>query len=249
LAKRDSRHPALRGEQVQRWLQSGILKAEQLGNTPILVVREATRVRLTPKYRTTLGQGIFLVPRWVKIPWHRWTAGLRNLSAEELEARAIIISSGGLAHRLIYQMVEDLDHLCRQQRHILDRGVGRNYFERRIQPYIVKRKRAALALRQTRRLQLAAFRGGRIAPLGHLLKRPERITPELIEQMLLELDRIINELDEIIERPLVTRRKRAQRSLRAAQRWIEEENFTRALKHLRAAWENLTWPKDKEAKE
>src|SRR3990170_228621 len=64
MAKRDRRHPSLRGYQVSRWLERGILKADQLGDTPILVVKEAVRVRLTPRHRTTLSQGIFLVPRW-----------------------------------------------------------------------------------------------------------------------------------------------------------------------------------------
>jgi len=248
LARRDNRHPALRGDQVRRWLQSGILKADQLGDTPILVVREAARVRLTKKHRTTLGQGIFLVPRWVEIPWMRWTMELRDLPAEELEKLAIIVQQGQ-PHRLIFQQVEDLDHLCRQQRHILKQNEGRRrYFEVRIKPFIVARRAAADSLRRVRQQQLRAVRNALIAPVGEKLHSPELMTPGAITEAVAKLDVAIAELEEIIERPLVTGRKRAKRSLRAAQRWIKEGDFPRALKHLRAAWKNLTWPKPKEEK-
>lgn len=240
MARRDKRHPALRGDQVSRWLEKGILKAAQIGDTTILVVHKAARVRLTPRYITTISQGIFLVPRWVKIPWGRWTAELRDLPAKEIEARAIIASQDGQPHRLIYQQVEDLDHLCRQQKHILA-NLGEGFFEKYIKPHIVGRKRAAQVLRWTRELQLRRDRE-RIALLGRKLHRPELMTPEAIEEALLTLDEVITALDEIIERPLVTRRKRAQRSLQCAQRWIEEERFNLAIERLRSAWKNLTWP-------
>jgi len=242
MAKRDPHCPALRGDQVQRWLQAGILKADQLGDTPILVVREAVRVRLTKGHRTTLGQGIFLVPRWVEIPWRRWTAGLHDLSAEELEARAIIVRPGGRPYRLIFQQVEDLDHLCRQQRHVLKQGEDNPYFERRIKPYIIARRQAADSLRRIRKRRLEAIRNGWIAPVGKKLHYPELMTPEAVAEAVARLDEAIAALDEIVERPLVIRRKRAQRSLRAAQRWIQERDFARTLRHLRAAWKNLMWP-------
>lgn len=241
MAKRDKRHLALQGRQVQRWLQKKILKADQLGDTHILVVREAARVRLTPKYRTTLGQGIFLVPRWVPIPWIRWATGLRNLPAEELEMRGIIVRRGQ-PYRLIYQQVEGLDRVCRQQQHILDKGKRRAHFEQYIKPHIVGRRQAARSLHRLRRQQLEAIRNGRIAPLGKMLHHPELMTPGAIEEAFIKLDEIITELDEITERPLVTRRKRAQRSLQAAQRQLKKGNFRLAQKRLRTAWKNLVWP-------
>jgi len=57
------------------------------------------------------------------------------------------------------------------------------------------------------------------------------------------LDNLICELEEIVERPLVTRRKRAQRSLRSAQRWVRERKFSLARKRLQKALQNLAWPK------
>jgi len=244
LAKRDKRHPALRGDQVSRWLRKGILRADQLGDTPILVVREAVRVRLTPKYRTTLGQGIFLVPRWIRIPPERWRE-FRQLSEQELAAKAVILGRGSVPYRLIYQMVEDIDHLCRQQQHILDRGKGRSHFERHIKPHIAGRRQAARSLRQLRRQQLELVRNHGIAPLGKKLNHPERMSTEAIEEALIKLDEIIADLDNIIERPLATRRKRAQRSLRAAQRQLRKGNFRLAQDRLRTAWKNLLWPKEK----
>src|SRR3990170_1330333 len=105
MAKRDRRHPSLRGYQVSRWLKRGILKADQLGDTLILVVREAVRVRLTQRHRTTLPQGIFLVPRWTPASAPDLEK-LKHLS-EANKGEHGLIHHRGMDLLLIYQQVED----------------------------------------------------------------------------------------------------------------------------------------------
>jgi len=261
VAKRDPHHPALRGYQVWRWIKKGILEAEPLRETPILVVQKRTRVRLTPKYRTTISQGIFLVPRWIPAPKYEWEKFSR-LSTKELEAKGII-KRRGVLYLLIYQQVEDISHLYRQQEHILAKresafesakgrrgryilfdGVPTQVFDLKIKPFIVKRKEAAAGLEKRRAKQLQRIRVLRLVPLLGRLGIPEMPIPDReLEGIVRYLDDVIDELEEIIERPLVTRRKRAQRSLRSAQRWIKERKFYLARKRLLKALQNLAWPK------
>lgn len=246
MAKRGRRHPALRGYQVWRWWgEKGILEAKPLGKTLILVVQRAARVRLTSKYRTTISQGIFLIPRWIKLP-EKEREKFSHLSEEKLKGKGII-TDGDTFCLLIYQQVEDIDHLLRQQHYILFDGKRTRVakFDLFIKPEIEARKEAALQLKRWRTKQLQDIRERRIIPLLKRFAAPEEIPDWEIEGMVNYLGNIITELDEIIERPLVTRRKRAQRSLRAAQRWIKEKNFDLAKKRLEKAIENLVWPKEK----
>jgi len=242
VAKRDPRHPALRGYQVWRWMRKQILKVRPLFGTTILVVQEAVRVRLTREYRTTLSQGILLVPRWIKAPEYE-LAKFPKLSVRKLKARGIIWArKRGDFYLLIYQQVEGINHLHRQQDHVLFDGARTEVFDLQIKPYIVVRKVAAGQLRKQRRKQLKDIRERRIRPPLKMLSDPSRVTPSLAEGISRHLDNVINELEEIVERPLVPRRKWAQRSLQAAKRQIEKGNFDLARKRLGKALENLTWP-------
>ena len=242
MAKRDPRHPALRGYQVWRWQKKGILEAEPLRETPILVVQKRTRVRLTPKYRTTISQGIFLVPRWIPAPKYELEKFLR-LSTKELEAKGII-KRRDVLYLLIYQQVEDLSHLYRQQEHILFDGVRTQAFDLRIKPSIVRRREVAAGLGKQRAKQLQRIRVLQLVPLLGRLGIPEMPIPDWeLKGIVHYLDNLICELEEIVERPLVTRRKRAQRSLRSAQRWVRERKFSLARKRLQKALQNLAWPK------
>lgn len=223
-------------------MNKGILEAKPLGETPILIVRKAARVRLTPKYRTTISQGIFLVPRWIPAPKYELEKFSR-LSTKELEAKGIIKRWGIVLYLLIYQQVEDLSHLYRQQRHILFDGVRMRIFNLRIKPYIVERKKVAAELAKQRAKQLRVIRERKLNPLLKRLATPKEIEAWEIEGMIHYLDGVVDELEEIIERPLVGRRKRAQGSLRATQRQIRKRNFYLARRRLKKALENLTWPK------
>lgn len=249
MAKRDSHHPGLRAYQVWRWLKRGILKAKPLFGTQILVVQEATRVRLTPKYRTTLSQGIFLVPRWIKAPDYELEK-FSKLSREELREKGIVwVAEDERHYLLIFQQVEDMDHLVRQQDHILFDGVHTRVFDLQIKPYIEVRKTAARELRairerqlRTRRQQVENIRERRLRPPVKLLSDPKKMTPKVTEGMMNHLKGVVEELEQIIERPLVVRRKRAQRSIRSAISWIERGNFHLARVRLEKAIENLVWP-------
>ncbi|NIT03715.1 hypothetical protein GTO10_02160 [Candidatus Saccharibacteria bacterium] len=251
MAKRDPRHPALRGYQVWRWLGKSILKAKPLFGTQILVVQEAVRVRLNAKYRTTLSQGIFLVPRWIQAPEYELEKFLK-LSQEELREKGIVwVSEKDGYYLLIFQQVEDMDHLVRQQDHILFDEVHTRAFDLQIRPYILVRKTAARELREVRqrqltmrRRQIERLREGKLRPPIKLLKDPKKMTPKVIQGVVNHLKKVVSELDEIIERPLVVRRKRAQRSIRSAIRWIGERNFYLARRRLEKALENLIWPEE-----
>lgn len=223
-------------------MSNGILKTESLEGTSILIVQEAKQVRLTRDYRTTLGQGIFLVPRWIPAPKYELEKFSR-LSPKELKAKGII-KRKGVFYLLIYQQVADLDHLLRQQEHILFDGVRMKIFNLRIKPYIVERKKVTEKLIERRKRQLQIIRESRLIPMLKRLAKPEGILPWEFEGMIRYLDKVIAELDKIIERPLVPRRKRAQGSLRAVQRQLRKRNFYLARKRLEKALENLAWPKE-----
>lgn len=241
MAKRDPRHPALRGYQVWRWMRKRILNVRPLFGTTILVVQEAARVRLTRDYRTTLSQGIFLVPRWIKAPKYE-LAKFPKLSAGELKAKGIVwVKKKGDFYLLIYQQVDGIDRLHRQQNHVLFDEKRTEVFDLQVKPYIVVRKVAAGQLRKQRRKQLEIIRERRIRPPLKILSNTSRVTPKDVEGITRHLDNVIAELEEIVERPLATRRKRAQGSLRAAQRQLAKGNFYLARKRLEKALENLTW--------
>lgn len=241
MAKRDPKHPALRGYQVWRWLKRGILEAKPLEGTPILVVHKSARVRLNHRFRTTLGQGIFLVPRWIPAPQYELEK-FSHLSAKELEALGFI-KKEGKSYLLIYQQVEDLPHLYRQQEHILFDGIRTQAFDLGIKPFIIGRREVAAALEKQRAKQLQRIRVLQLVPLLGRLGFPKMPIPNWeLEGIIRYLDGIITELDGIIERPLVPRRKRVQESLRATQRQLRKRNFYRARKRLEKAIENLAWP-------
>lgn len=254
MAKRDRRHPSLRGYQVSRWLRRGILKAKPLFGTQILIVQKAARVRLTPRYRTTLPQGIFLVPRWIKAPEYE-LGKFSKLPRENLREKGLIwIAEERHYYLLIFQQVEDLDHLVRQQDHILFDDIHTRAFDLQIKPYIKVRKVAARALQairekqlRTRRQQIENIRERWLRPPVKLLSNPRGITPKVAEGITNHLKRVAEELEQIIERPLVVRRKRAQRSIRSAVSWIERRNFRLARIRLRKAIANLVWPPTKES--
>lgn len=237
MAKRNSRHPALRGYQVARWIARGILKAAQLGETPILIVREAARVRLTRRFRTTISQGILLVPRWIPAPaadLERW----HTLSVAERREKGLILGRG-MDLLLIYQQVEDLFHLQRQQYHVLWDREQTVFFESVIRPHIVRRAIAADRLIRQRAAQLKHVGESSLPPILEALGNFRLLTPKMEAGILRYLDGLIAGLDECTERPFVTRRKRAQRSLRRAQHWIREGEFARAAKMVRSAQRNL----------
>lgn len=242
MVRRDPRHPALRGYQVWRWMRKRILKVRPLFGTPILVVQEAVRVRLTRDYRTTLSQGIFLVPRWIRAPKYE-LAKFPKLSVKGLKARGLVwVKRRNDFFLLIYQQVDGIGHLHRQQNHVLFDKKRTEIFDLEIKPYVVVRKVAAGQLKKQRRKQLEIIRERRIRPPLKILSDPDRVTPKDIEGIIRHLDNVIAELEKIVERPLATRRKRAQRSLQATQRQLEKGNFYLARKRLRKALENLTWP-------
>ncbi|MDP1710363.1 MAG: hypothetical protein Q8L46_00250 [candidate division WWE3 bacterium] len=251
MAKRYSRHPALRAYQVWRWLKRGVLKAKPLFGAQILVVQKAARVRLTPRYRTTLSQGIFLVPRWIKAPEYELEK-FSKLSREELREKGIVwIAEDGHYYLLIFQQVEDMDHLVRQQDHILFDDVHTRVFDLQIKPYIEVRRVAARELRSIRERQLRRevenIRERRLRPPVKLLSDPKKMTPKVTEGMMNHLKGVVEELEQIIERPLVVRRKRAQRSIRSAISWIERGNFRLARVRLGKAIANLVWPQVEES--
>ncbi|HLD96457.1 MAG TPA: hypothetical protein VI794_01950 [Patescibacteria group bacterium] len=236
MAKRDRRHPSLRGHQVARWLKHGILKADQLGDTPILVVRESVRVRLTPHHRTTLSQGIFLVPRWIPAP-----AGdlekLEHLSKEDRGEHGLI-HHRGMDLILIYQQVESLNHLTRQQSHILWDREHTVFFESVIRPHIVGRARAAAALERVRRADAERVREINLENVRNTLEHPGRL--KNVGGLLRYLDGFVDGLDVLAERPyLVVARKKAQRSVRRAQKWIRLHEFGKAAGMIRRAQEHL----------
>jgi len=242
MAKRDPRHPALRGYQVWRWIGKGILEVKSRFGTSILVVRKPKRVRLTRDYRTTLSRGIFLVPRWIKAPDYE-LAKFPKLSVKALKTKRIVwVQAKGDFYLLIYQQVEDIDHLGRQQDHILFDGEHTETFDLEIKPYITVRKVVADQLKEQRSEQLEIIRERRLRPLLKRLAAPEKLVTGEIDGMINYLGDIIAELEQIIERPLVARRMRAQRSLEATQRQLEKRNFYLARKRLGKAMENLTWP-------
>lgn len=243
MAKRDPRHPALRGYQVWRWMERGILKAGRLhGAAGVLVVQKAVRVRLDRKYRTTISQGIFLVPRWIPMPKNE-SEKFSLLSEEKLRKNGII-KVEDRPYLLIYQQIEDLAHLYRQQEHILLDGVQMRIFNLKVKPHIVARKKAAAKLAKQRAKQLRDIQEGKVIPLLKRLATPEEIPDWEIEGMVNYLDGVIAELEQIIERPFVVGRKRAQGSLRAVQRQLRKRNFYLARKRLMKALENLIWPKE-----
>jgi len=247
MAKRNRRHPSLRGYQVSRWLKHGILKADQLGDTPILIVKEAVRVRLTPRHRTTLSQGIFLVPRWIPAPANDLEKLGRLNKADQGEHG--LIRHRGMDLLLIYQQVEDLDHLRRQQEHILWDREHTVFFESGIRPHIVGRAQAAAALQRTRRADLKRTRETCLRNVLEALEHPERLfdlekplqtpDPQKTAGMLRYLEGLVANLDTWVERPYVPARKKAQRAIRCAQKWIRQNEFRKAARMIRRAQEHL----------
>jgi hypothetical protein len=247
MAKRDRRHPSLRGYQVSRWLKREILKAAQLGDTPILVVRESARVRLTRRHRTTLSQGIFLVPRWIPAPANDLEK-LGHLNKADKGEHGLI-HHRGMDLLLIYQQVEDLDHLQRQQEHILWDREHTVFFESVIRPHIVGRIRAANALSRRRQADLKHTREISLWNVLDTLEHPERFfdphkPPQVLDQnkiagLLRYLDGLIAGLNSFAERPYVAVRKKAQRSIHCAQKWIRQSEFAKAAGMIRRAQEHL----------
>jgi len=247
MAKRDQRHPSLRGYQVSRWLKRGILKVDQLEGTRILVVREAVRVRLTARHRTTLSQGIFLVPRWTPVPATDLEK-LEKLSPADKGEHGLI-RHRGMDLLLIYQQVEDLDHVIRQQEHILRDREHTVFFESVIRPHIVGRARAAAALKRIRGADLKHTRETYLGNVRDALEHPERffdprkppqtLDPKKIEGLLRYLDGLVDGLNSLMERPYVTARKKAQRSIRCTQKWIRKNEFEKAAGMIRRAQEHL----------
>ncbi len=235
MPKRNPRHPSLRGYQVTRWINEGILKASRLGDTPVLVVEEAKRVRLTSRFLTTLSQGIFLVPRWIRAP-KRDLKKLCSLSADE-QNRAGLIYREGKARLLIFQQVKDVFAAVRQPKHIVFDQEQTEFFRENIAPHLLARRGAAAMLARCRVRDLQGVQRG-LAILSEKLVAGGVPSVEAAE-MLKYLDTLISVLDQVVERPFVTRRKRAQRSLRAAQHWIGEEKFAVAVKRVRKAREKL----------
>lgn len=247
MAKRQRRHPALRGYQVSRWLKRGILKVDQLEDTRILVVREAVRVRLTARHRTTLSQGIFLVPRWTPAPAMDLEKLGKLIPADKGEHG--LIRHRGMDLLLIYQQVEDLDHVIRQQEHILWDREHTVFFESVIRPHIAGRARAANALQRTRRADVKRIRETILWNVLDALEHPERffdqkkppqtLDPQKLKGLLRYLDGLIDGLDTWVERPYVTARKKAQRSIRCAQKWIRQNEFEKAVTMIRRAQDHL----------
>jgi len=232
MAKRNRRHPSLRGYQVSRWLKRGILKTDQLGDTPILVVREAVRVRLTQRHRTTLSQGIFLVPRWNPASAPDLEK-LKHLSEADKGEHGLI-HHRGMDLLLIYQQVEDLYRLSRQQHHILWDREHTVFFESVIRPHIVGRARAAEFLKRVREADLKRIREIYLRNVLDALKHPDKIGG-----LLRYLDGLVDGLDSFGERPYVSARKKAQRSIRRAQKWIRRNEFEKAAGMIRRAQEHL----------
>jgi hypothetical protein len=247
MAKRNRRHPSLRGYQVSRWLERGILKADQLGDTPILVVKESVRVRLTQRHRTTLSQGIFLVPRWRPVPVPDLEK-LGHLSEADRGERGLI-RHRGMDLILIYQQVDDLDRLSRQQHHILWDREHTVFFESVIRPHIAGRARAADSLKRRRQNELKHTRETYLENVRDALEHPERffdsrkppqtLDPKKIEGLLRYLDGLVDGLNSLAERPYVAARKKAQRSIRCAQKWIRQNEFEKAAGMIHRAQEHL----------
>jgi len=238
MPKRDPHHPSLRGYQVSRWLTEGILKASRLGDTPVLVVEQAVRVRLLYGFRTTLSQGIFLVPRWIPAPTPDLKT-LTRLSADREEQKKMgLIYHGDKPWLLIFQQVADLYAAARQSKHVaLDREQT-EFFKEKITPHILARRGAAVMLARCRVRDLQGIQRGLALLLGRL-QRAGNHPAEDAGGMIKYLDALLSAVEQITERPFVVRRKRAQRSLRSAQRWIEEGKFVIAAKRVRKAVENL----------
>lgn len=240
MAKKDTCPLALRGYQVHFWLAQGQLKVAEVGEkTGILLILAPVRVRIGTGHRTTLSQGSFLVPRWILAP-QRDRQRFTGWSGEKLRTQGFFVR-GGKLHLLLYQQVEGLDHLVRQQDHILFDDDHSEFFNRQIAPYIAIRRFAAQNLIQRRKKQLSEIQARKLNPVLEQLRR-KNLSPKVQIGIENYLQGLIALLDEIGERPLVTRRKRAQRSIRCAIGWLERGNRRIACARLEAAYVNLNWP-------
>ncbi len=235
MAKCDTCPVALRAWQIHYWV-GRILQVDQIGETPILLVIQAARVYLGMRKRTTVGQGIFLVPRWIPLAEEDWEI-VRGFSEDSWRSFGIIKTEKGL-QILIYQQVADLYALVRQQGHILFDEEQTDFFRRYIAPLIRARRGAAVMLARCR---VRDLKGVRTRSLANLLTKLQsgKIATYEPAGMVCFLNSLIDSLNVVTERPFVTRRKYAQRSLRRAQFWIGKGDFTHATRLIQSAIRNL----------
>jgi len=108
--------PAMRAESVWQWLKRGSLHAGPLYNTRVLLITENSQP-VAGGIRYWLGRGVLLVPKWIK---YTGSENVSELDDAVLHQRGMYRQQDGLMVMLIYQHVEDVLHLQRQQWHVYE---------------------------------------------------------------------------------------------------------------------------------
>lgn len=278
--KKHKDRPALYGCQLWRWwtprlvikdgeeIEKVILVVDRMPWTPIQIVKQEksvwqTWIRITPKRLlvrkkaalTYLGKGSFLCPLWQIVPKRELDYYQKN--GFDLAAFGIA-KFRGKYKRLTYMQVEDLDHIDRQQDHILDTlfAAAIDFYdnlpdicraieeEDELIKKISERKVGVVDYKVHLRLRIRSWHRSINSYIDQVLSPNKIPDKRKIDAITSVLKKMIDEIAKLSARPYGRRFSYARRSLIIAISHIQSGNYKLARARLKSALKNLEYPEE-----